>query len=106
MGLWLFGCSDGPSGPIIPDPPQVEVSLPQPSVAGLRFPVQITVSGCEFVDKVELFDDQTLLRTLTWSGNPLSVELEPNEIPYRTVAARPLFRAKVFCTDGRYNTSA
>lgn len=108
LGVVVAGCSDGGGGgPIVPDPPQVTVVLPQPVVAGQRFPVQVTVTGCDpAATKVEIFDDQLLLKTFPFSGNPLSINLEANEIPYRSISARPLIKAKAFCPDGRFNTSA
>lgn len=107
--LWVVGsgCSDAPPGNPLPDPPAVTVVLPNPTVVGTQIRVEITVTGCDQVQKVELFDDQLLLRTLTFSGNPLTFDVPANQIPYRNgIAANPLFKAKAICTDGRHNTSA
>lgn len=106
LAVVTAGCAEENPGTFVPDPPQVTVNLPQPQVAGQELPVEITVTGCEQVAKVEVFDDQLLLKTFSFSGNPLSVVLHANEIPYRRVSAQPLIKAKAFCTDGRYNTSA
>jgi len=92
--------------PATPDLPQVGIILDDPSTVGTSFKVGISVSGCDQVRSLELLDDNTPLKQVTYTTNPTPVELAMNEFRYTRGIATPLaLTARVTCSDGRTNVS-
>ncbi|HEX8823671.1 MAG TPA: hypothetical protein VF794_27360 [Archangium sp.] len=97
---------DPPPPPSTPDLPQVRVLLDEPSTVGTSLKFSISTSGCDQVQRLDLFDDTTPLKQVPFAGNPTPVELAMNEVPYtRGIAANLALSARVTCADGRTNIS-
>jgi len=104
--LALAACPAGPGNWSQSDPPVVTVTTPQPTTVGQNYHLTIQISGCDRLQKVDLYDNQTFLQTTAFAANPIDVDVPANRIPYRSgVAANPLFLAKAYCADGRVGTS-
>ncbi|HLM43725.1 MAG TPA: hypothetical protein VK458_07645, partial [Myxococcaceae bacterium] len=105
LPLLAVACDPTPP-PTTPDLPQVGIILDDPSTVSTSFKLGITVSGCEQVRSLELLDDNTLLKQVTYTTNPTPVELAMNEFRYTRGIATPLaLSARVTCADGRTNVS-
>ncbi|OJH40427.1 hypothetical protein BON30_15540 [Cystobacter ferrugineus] len=105
VSLLALACNPPP--PVtIPDPPQVTVRLEETSTVGRTFKLSISTSGCDQVQRLELFNDTTLIKQVPYGGNPTPVELARDEISYALGLAVPLsLKARVTCADGRTNVS-
>ncbi|MCP3145290.1 hypothetical protein [Pyxidicoccus xibeiensis] len=99
-------CGD-PKPPPTPDPPQVSLTVPEAIVAGTALPVVVTVSGCDTVSSLNLYDRDTFLKTYPYSGGTVTVELASADIPYRTagMAANLSLIAEAVCDDARKGRS-
>ncbi|MFP2931624.1 hypothetical protein ACLESO_41855, partial [Pyxidicoccus sp. 3LG] len=100
-------CGGDPKPPPTPDPPQVALTVPEGNVAGTSLKVVVTVSGCDAVSSLNLYDRQTFLKAFSYSGGTANLELLSADIPYRTagMAANLSIIAEAVCDDGRKNTS-
>jgi hypothetical protein len=105
VSLLALACNNPP--PVtIPDPPQVTVGLEETSTLGRSFKLSISTSGCDQVQRLELFNDTTLIKQVPYVGNPTPVELAYTELSYALGLAVPLsLNARVTCADGRTNVS-
>ncbi|ATB40586.1 hypothetical protein CYFUS_006037 [Cystobacter fuscus] len=105
VSLLALACNNPP--PVtIPDPPQVTVRLEETSTVGRGFKLSISTSGCDQVQRLELFNDTTRIKQVPYGGNPTPVELARDEISYAQGLAVPLsLSARVTCADGRTNVS-
>ncbi|WNG27909.1 hypothetical protein F0U62_30805 [Cystobacter fuscus] len=105
VSLLALACNNPP--PVTtPDPPQVTVSLEETSIVGRGVKLSLSTSGCDQVQRLELFNDTTFIKQVTYAGNPTPVELARDEISYAQGLAVPLsLSARVTCADGRANVS-
>lgn len=105
--LCLASCEPGqPSTPPVKQPPLVTLTVPEPNVVGAALRLQLSVTGCEAVSKLEVYDGTDLLKTVGYTGEPTPVELSAQELRYtRGVPARPSLMAKATCSDGREGSS-
>ncbi|WP_309888700.1 hypothetical protein [Archangium sp.] len=105
LPLLAVACDPTPP-PTTPELPQVGIILDEPSTVSTSFKLGITVSGCDQVRSLELLDDNTLLKQVTYTTTPTPVELAMNEFRYTRGIATPLaLSARVTCADGRTNVS-
>ncbi len=105
LPLLAVACDPTPP-PTTPELPQVGIILDESSTVSTSFKLGITVSGCDQVRSLELLDDNTLLKQVTYTTNPTPVELAMNEFRYTRGIATPLaLSARVTCADGRTNVS-
>ncbi len=106
--LALTGCGSGKeqSADGLNSPPRVSVSVPGATYAGTTLPITITVTGCNRVDSLAIYDGKNFLRALTYQAPALTTELLPNEVPYVSGIATTLsLNAQATCDDGRSATS-
>ncbi len=106
--LPVFALSCDPSPPPItqPDLPQVSIQLDEPNTVGTSLKFSIATGGCDSVAKLEVLDNDTLLKQVAFAGNPTPVELKSNELRYtRGLALNLSLVARVACADGRVNVS-
>jgi len=105
LSLLAVACDPTPP-PTPPELPQVGIIMEELSTVGTSLKLAIAVSGCAQVQSLELLDDNTLLKQVTYTTNPTPVELAMNEVRYtQGIAARLSLTARVTCTDGRTNVS-
>ncbi|MDY7229453.1 hypothetical protein [Hyalangium rubrum] len=104
--LLALSCG-GETKPPIKDPPQAVLSVPQPNTVGQKLTVQVSATGCDQIQTLAIYDQETQLKTVAYSGSgTVTVDLQQNEIPYtRGIAALLSLKARVICTDGRQNDS-
>ncbi|OJT20127.1 hypothetical protein BO221_33625 [Archangium sp. Cb G35] len=89
-----------------PEPPQVSVVVDQPNTVGKSLKLFITTTGCDEVQRLELLDNNELIKQVTYSATPTPVELATNELRYtRGIATNLSLTARVTCADGRTNVS-
>lgn len=89
------------------DPPQVALAIPDNNAVGTSFKMNVSVTGCDSVKWLGIYDRDVFLKSATYVGAPTVVTLAPNEVPYgRGIAADLSLVAKIVCTDGRGNSSA
>jgi hypothetical protein len=105
--LCLASCGPGqPSTPPVKQPPLVTLTVPEPNVAGFSLRLQLSVTGCDSVSKLEVYDGTELLKAVSYTGDPTPVVLGRSELRYaRGIPARPSLIAKATCADGREGTS-
>jgi hypothetical protein len=105
LPLVSLACNNPP--PVtIPDPPQVSVIVDEPSTVGTSLKLSVSTSGCDQVQRVDLLDNNELLKQVAYAGNPTPVVLGMSEIRYsRGIAANLSLTARVTCSDGRTNVS-
>ncbi len=100
------GCGDDPT-PLPPDPPRVTVAPVGTSVADTHLAVNITVSGCEAVKALSLWNRDVHVTDVAWTQNPTRVEIQPNQLRYHDgLAADLALVARVTCDDDRQNASS
>ncbi|MCP3064562.1 hypothetical protein LXT21_37905 [Myxococcus sp. K38C18041901] len=103
-----ISCGDDPPPPT-PDPPQVALTVPEGTVAGLSLKLIATISGCEKVNTLNIYDRTTFLKAFPSGGGTTNFELLASDIPYSNplvgLAASLSLTAEVVCDDGRKNTS-
>jgi hypothetical protein len=105
LSLLALAC-DPTTPPTTPELPQVSLTVLEPSTVGTSLKLSISVSGCDAVQRLELHEGTNRLKSVTYSSNPVPVELAKNEIPYtRGIAASLSLTAHVTCGDGRTNVS-
>ncbi|WP_163864830.1 hypothetical protein [Myxococcus eversor] len=101
-------CGNDPPPPT-PDPPQVNLTVPEGNLAGTALPLIVNVSGCEKVATLNLYDRTTFLKAFPYASGATTVELAAADIPYANplvgIAASLSLTAEVVCDDGRKNTS-
>lgn len=101
-------CGNDPPPPT-PDPPQVNLTVPEGNVAGTALPLIVNVSGCAKVATLNLYDRTTFLKAFPYASGATTVELSASDIPYANpmvgIAASLSLTAEVVCDDGRKNTS-
>jgi hypothetical protein len=103
--LALTGCGD-PKPPPTPDPPSVTLAVPQPNTAGLTLPIRVIVSGCDSVSRVDIYDQDTFLKSVPYTSGSMDFELAANEVKYtKGLAVRLSLNARATCADGRSNVS-
>ncbi len=101
----LLGCGQ-PTPPPPPDPPRVTVTPAESSIADRVLPVSITVSGCDEISSLTLYDREEIVQQVVWAGNPTRIDVEPKRLKFKTgIAADLSLTAKVTCADGRTNVS-
>ncbi|MBZ4417752.1 hypothetical protein [Myxococcus sp. RHSTA-1-4] len=100
-------CGGDPKPPPTPDPPQVQLNVPEAIVAGTGLKFIVTVSGCDTVSSLNVYDRDTFLKTFPYSSGTVTLELLSADIPYRTagLAANLSLKAEAVCADGRKNYS-
>jgi hypothetical protein len=95
-----------PPPPTTPEPPQVSVVVDQPNTVGKSLKLFITTTGCDEVQRLELLDNNELLKQVTYGATPTPVELATSDLRYtRGLAANLSLTARVTCADGRTNVS-
>ncbi|TQF09762.1 hypothetical protein FJV41_42960 [Myxococcus llanfairpwllgwyngyllgogerychwyrndrobwllllantysiliogogogochensis] len=101
-------CGDDPPPPT-PDPPQVALTVLEGNSAGTSLKLSVTVSGCEKVATLNMYDRTTFLKAFPYGSGATPVELLASDIPYANplvgIAASLSLTAEVVCDDGRKNTS-
>ncbi|MFY2557719.1 hypothetical protein ACN469_08835 [Corallococcus terminator] len=101
-------CGDDPPPPT-PDPPQVNLTVPEGNLAGTALPLIVNVSGCAKVATLNMYDRTTFLKAFPYASGATTVELLASDIPYSNplvgIAASLSLTAEVVCDDGRKNTS-
>ncbi|NBD09492.1 MULTISPECIES: hypothetical protein [Corallococcus] len=101
----LAACGD-PKPPPVPDPPVVSLNVPQPNSATPTLTVRVIVSGCDAVARVDIYDQDTFLKTVPYTSGSMDFELAANEIKYtRGLAVSLSLNARATCADGRTNVS-
>ncbi|MGA9521869.1 MAG: hypothetical protein WBV82_10410, partial [Myxococcaceae bacterium] len=101
----LLGCGQSVPPPP-PDPPRVTVTPSSSSIADRVLPVSITVSGCDEITAMTLYDREEIVQQVVWAGNPTKLEIEPKRLKFKSgIAADLSLTAKVTCADGRSNVS-
>ncbi|HEX8435739.1 hypothetical protein [Archangium sp.] len=106
LPLFSLACPQPPPDTTTPDLPQVSVVVDEPNTVGTSLKLSLSTSGCDQVQRLELLDNNELLKTVTYGGNPTPVVLEMSEIRYtRGIAANLSLTARVTCADGRTNIS-
>lgn len=105
--LCLASCEPSqPPTPPVKQPPLVTLTVAEPNVAGFSLRLQVSVTGCEAVSKLEVYDGTELLKSVSYTGDPTAVELGASELRYtRGIPARPSLTAKATCSDGREGSS-
>lgn len=102
-------CACGPTKPPVKDPPQVFIVAPESVVAAPTLKLKVNVVGCEAVSDFGMFQETTRVRSVTYTGNPTEVVLQPPDFNtyYNRlgIAIGLTLSAKVTCDDGRTNTS-
>jgi hypothetical protein len=106
LSLIALSCGGEPKPPI-QDLPQAVLTVPQPNTVGQALTVQLSASGCESIQSLSIFDADTFIRSVPYSGSgTVSVDLQGNDIKYTNgIAAKLTLKARVVCTDGRQNDS-
>lgn len=95
-----------PPPPTTPEPPQVSVIIDQPNTVGKSLKLFLTTTGCDEVQRLELLDNNELLKQVTYGATPTAVELATSDLRYaRGLAANLSLTARVTCADGRTNVS-
>ncbi|MEN9798292.1 MAG: hypothetical protein RL653_1988 [Pseudomonadota bacterium] len=89
------------------DPPRVFVTVAESDVVGTQFKLSISVTGCDAVNAVQLYDHTSLIKVVEYGPTPTPVTLAMNELPWPSLgfAGNLSLRAQAFCMDGRSNTS-
>jgi hypothetical protein len=105
LPLLAIACEPSPP-PTTPELPQVSLTVLEPSTVGTSLKLSVSVSGCDAVRSLRLYDREELLKSVPYGANPTPVELAKNEIPYtRGIAALLSLTARVTCADERTNIS-
>lgn len=95
-----------PPPPTTPDLPQVSIIVDEPSSVGKSVKLFITASGCDQVQRLELLDNNELLKQVTYGASPTTVELATGDLRFaRGISASLSLTARVTCADGRTNVS-
>jgi hypothetical protein len=95
-----------PPPPTTPDLPQVSIIVDEPSSVGKSVKLFITTSGCDQVQRLELLDNNELLKQVTYGASPTQVELATGDLRFaRGISASLSLTARVTCADGRTNVS-
>jgi len=95
-----------PPPPTTPDLPQVSIIVDEPSSVGKSVKLFITASGCDQVQRLELLDNNELLKQVTYGASPTQVELTTSDLRFaRGISASLSLTARVTCADGRTNVS-
>ncbi len=108
--LLAVACSPPPPPPPPPkDPPRVFLVAAESNVVGTQIALTMNVNGCEKVQSAALLDRDTLIKEVSFGGNPTALTIASNELgnlyPTRGLAADLSLVAKATCDDGRSNTS-
>lgn len=104
--LVALSCGGTGSGSTQPDLPQASILVEDTNTVGKSVKLTISVSGCTQVQKLELLNDDALLKTVPFSGNPTAVELTTTDISFaQGISANLSLTARVTCDDGRTNVS-
>ncbi|ATB34500.1 hypothetical protein [Melittangium boletus] len=103
---WFALACNNPPPITIPEPPQVVIQLAETNTVGSSFKFAVNTSGCDQVQRLEIFDDTRALKVVPYAGNPTQVTLGTDEIRYtKGIAATLSLSAQVTCADGRSNVS-
>ncbi|MFY0521821.1 hypothetical protein ACN28I_00910 [Archangium gephyra] len=95
-----------PPPPTTPDLPQVSIIVDEPTSVGKSVKLFITTSGCDQVQRLELLDNNELLKQVTYGASPTQVELATSDLRFaRGISANLSLTARVTCADGRTNVS-
>ena len=106
LPLLASGCDPTPPPVTIPDPPQVSLRVDEPNTVGKSLKVTLTVSGCDQVQRLEVLDNDVLLKQVPYSGADMVVELQSSELRYsRGISATLSLTARATCNDSRTNVS-
>ncbi|MBM7115622.1 hypothetical protein [Archangium primigenium] len=90
----------------VPEPPQVSLQLAETNTVGTRFKFAVSTSGCDQVQRLEIFDDGRSIKAVPYTSTPTQVTLSTDELSYRKGISAPLsLSATVTCADGRTNFS-
>ncbi len=102
-----FAAACGPKPPPLPgDPPRVTVQPVSATVADTKLQVTITVSGCEAVKHLSLWNRDVHVADVEYKGNPTVYEIAPGNLRYHAgLAADVALVARVRCDDDRENSS-
>jgi hypothetical protein len=97
----------GNDKPPIKDPPQATLSVTETNVVGTKVTVQVGATGCEQLESLAIYDGDTYIKTVAYSGGGLvPVEIQRNEFKYtKGIAGYFSLRARVVCTDKLENYS-
>ncbi|MCE9672725.1 hypothetical protein LY474_33455 [Myxococcus stipitatus] len=104
----LAACGGDPPPPT-PDPPQVTLLIPEQNVAGTGLKFNVTVTGCDAVSALNIYDRTTFLKTLPYATGTANLELLASDIRYSDplvgIAASLSLVAEAVCDDGRKGSS-
>jgi hypothetical protein len=104
--LALAACGGKPPPPPPPNPPSVSITTPSASIVDVQLPFSVSVSGCNTVSSLSVYDGTNFLIQVTYAANPTSGALQANQIHYTSgIAAHLSLNAQVTCDDGRSATS-
>ncbi|XXF80630.1 hypothetical protein P2318_13020 [Myxococcaceae bacterium GXIMD 01537] len=102
----LLASACGPDKPVTPPPPLVSITVPDANIIGKLVKLSVTVSGCDQVQTLTLFNQGEQVRSLPPNTGETQVEVQKNELRYSRGIAAPLsFTARAVCTDGRQSDS-
>lgn len=105
LSFLALACNDPPP-PTTPDPPQVSLQVLETNTVGKSVKLSLSVSGCDQVQSLEVFDNNELVKRVTYGATPTQVELGFNELRFtRGISANLSLTARVTCADGRTNVS-
>ncbi|HEX4622772.1 MAG TPA: hypothetical protein VH208_14505, partial [Myxococcaceae bacterium] len=88
--LALAACGGKPPPPPPPNPPNVSITTPSASIVAVQLPFSVSVSGCNSVSSLSVYDGTNLLTQVTYGGNPTSGALQGNQIHYTSGIAAHL----------------
>ncbi|MCY1030829.1 hypothetical protein OV207_05125 [Corallococcus sp. BB11-1] len=104
--LAAFAACGDPKPPPVPDPPVVELSVIEPNSAAPSLMLRVSVSGCDTVSQLSIYDQDTFLQTFPYTSGAMEFELLAKDIKYtKGIAVRLALNARATCSDGRSNVS-
>jgi hypothetical protein len=90
----------------LPEKPQVAIHMPVVNVVGEALSFTVTVSGCESLRTLEIYDGSRFIKSVPPQLPQTAVTVQANELEYsRGFALSIAFRARAVCSDGRENLS-
>ncbi len=103
--ICIAACGEKPP-PLPGDPPRVTVQAVSATIADTKLTVNLTVSGCNEVKNLSLWNRDVHVADVPYKGNPTTYEIAPNNLRYSSgLAADVALVARVRCDDDRQNAS-
>src|SRR4051812_43681914 len=86
----LTAACPGDDAGVVGTEPRVVLRVMETNPAALKIPIEVEVYGCDQVLSLEIYDRDTFIKKISYTGNPSKGELLPNEVPYRGKMAADL----------------